>query len=465
MSLPSVASSALALVVVIAAGCASTSSASPTVDDRPAIPAAETGFIDVPPQRENGDPAPARLFYAFRAADEAPEQKPIFLLFNGGPGASTTSALLVWGTGPSRIVMLPDGSSSVQPNAASLTRFGNVLWVDERMTGFSYDLGGADKPCSFDVVADAEDYIRVLLGFVAKHPRLRDAKVGIIGESYGGVRATSIVHQMRHAGEAGGTRPEVATLVEEWLGAPPTPDAVTARFVGVALIQPLLLGRPQLEAQSAAAEALRAAHPPRPDPYDVRNQMTRPDPSGAFPPSVELAAIADPDGARALFGVDLAATPRLAPADRATAARVGDPTVVRSRSVLDEALTARLGELRSGDRYYDEIAMRCSSASLKDLPIDRAWSDDLLRSGIPLLVTDARYDIAIRSSFIFDVLAASGYRVSDAKPGWRILTTPKDAKEVAVRFPSYESGHMVTKTDGEKFADDFGVWLASGGRP
>lgn len=80
----------------------------------PPLPKAEAGFVDVPPQPTAAVSIPGRMFYAFHAADEHPETKPLFVLFNGGPHFATTAGLLPFGTAPYMIdITAPVGSTPV----------------------------------------------------------------------------------------------------------------------------------------------------------------------------------------------------------------------------------------------------------------------------------------------------------------------------------------------------------------
>ena len=43
--------------------------------------------------------SPARIWYVFQPADENPEDKPLFVFFNGGPGGATSAGLFSANTG------------------------------------------------------------------------------------------------------------------------------------------------------------------------------------------------------------------------------------------------------------------------------------------------------------------------------------------------------------------------------
>lgn len=409
------------------------------------IPAAETGFVDVPPQAK-GDPASGRMFYSFRAADERPEEKPLLVVFNGGPGDATSSLLTILGTGPYRVEFPTATTYRVSENAGSLTRFANVLWIDERNTGFSYATEEKTTSCVFDYAGDAEDYLRVVLSFVEAHPRLAAAKLGIVGESYGGVRASLMVYELVHD-EA------IRERVTTWLGVVPTKDSVAEKVMGVAYIQPLLLGAAQLDAQDAEAKAMRGTDPDV-NPYDIRTKMTAIADPSTFVSPLDLALR---DVSTQLFGVDLASTPRIGPADRKSAFRVATTDDYFTEKVFGDALAERLGALRKGDRYYDQFAQRCV-VDPTHVAVDPKWFEETLAT-VPIFMTDAKYDSVIRTHVVFDVLAQRGHAIdATSRPGYVLV----DGRPV--RFPSYEAGHIVPAAQPEAFSADVRAWLASGGR-
>src|SRR5688572_25299095 len=57
----------------------------------------EAGFLELPVLPVGAQSTP-RLFYSFQPADD-PDDAPVLLFVNGGPGAATSSILLPFGTG------------------------------------------------------------------------------------------------------------------------------------------------------------------------------------------------------------------------------------------------------------------------------------------------------------------------------------------------------------------------------
>ncbi|MCP4149626.1 MAG: S10 family peptidase [bacterium] len=147
----------------------------------------------------------ARLWYTFQAADQAPASKPLFVFFNGGPGAATSVALMSFNTGKRTVCSGEQtGECIIRDNPASWSQLGNLLYIDARQTGFSYSMipdhdnkesrYKSFSAKNFNCFFDAADFIRLLLEFYTRHPALRKNPVIIVGESYGGVRATVMLH-------------------------------------------------------------------------------------------------------------------------------------------------------------------------------------------------------------------------------------------------------------------------------
>ncbi|MDQ1256072.1 MAG: hypothetical protein QG656_668 [Candidatus Hydrogenedentes bacterium] len=204
----------------------------------------------------------ARFWHIFQIADEDPENKPLAIFFNGGPGSSSMD-LFSANTARNTLDPSRNGNLPVGPNPASWTSIANLLYIDARDTGFSYMLNGnaaidAVRDAEFGVqnfnpYLDAADFIRVLLRFYEDHPQLRDNPVYIVGESYGGIRATVMLHLILHYKEYGdGSRfyqdPALAEALQEhfeqvfwrYRGKTVPPDVIARQFSHQVLIQPLL---------------------------------------------------------------------------------------------------------------------------------------------------------------------------------------------------------------------------------
>jgi hypothetical protein len=170
------------------------------------VPVQQVGFIELEPARytaplegpEEMRSHRTRLFYSFIPAEEDAKSKPVFVFFNGGPGF-TSMLLFSFGTGPLTL-SADDWAAAPLVNTHSFTKLGNLLYIDARHAGFSYsttehpeleeERAAAVAVGSFNTAVDGADFVRVLLRVLRQQPALRNNPVVIVGESYGGTRAS-----------------------------------------------------------------------------------------------------------------------------------------------------------------------------------------------------------------------------------------------------------------------------------
>jgi hypothetical protein len=151
----------------------------------------------------------ARIFYTFQAARENPENKPVFVIFNGGPGAATTSNFFSMNTANYTLCkgFVPKGALNCK-NPYAWTDMANLLYIDAPNTGFSYNQDVNLGPCgnrggfdtyvtgrNFNPLIDAAQMVRAMLRAL-KATNVQKNQVVIVGESYGGVRATTMLHML-----------------------------------------------------------------------------------------------------------------------------------------------------------------------------------------------------------------------------------------------------------------------------
>ncbi len=204
----------------------------------------------------------ARVFYSFLAADRDPERKPLFVFFNGGPGSATSSGLMSMGTGRYTLDNRVDGGGDVYvANPSSWTRMGNLLYVDARETGFSYNLMDRVEDLAtrwrefnaqnYNTLFDAADVIRVVLRTLSARPELRANPVILVGESYGGDRASAMLHLLLNYADYGNGRemfqdPALSREIQdhfdavfpEYRGRIVPPGTIVRQFGHQVLIQP-----------------------------------------------------------------------------------------------------------------------------------------------------------------------------------------------------------------------------------
>ncbi len=249
-------------------------------EDIPALPLEfESGFIEIPKNSYTLDNAnlssgAARIWYNFQPADSDPADKPLFVFFNGGPGAAT---MLLFTYNTSK--MTGDQAYAdidVVENAFNWNRMGNLLYIDARMTGFSYGMTNNPsssternsyfKPANFNVYVDAADFIRVILGVLDRHPEIQSNKVVLVGESYGGTRATAILNILLNVRDyAAGNRnfydENLFAAIDSHfrkvypeMSADPHKEVIKQQFYATVMIQPLIAGEKQFQASGELLE-------------------------------------------------------------------------------------------------------------------------------------------------------------------------------------------------------------------
>ncbi|OAA36118.1 carboxypeptidase Y [Beauveria brongniartii RCEF 3172] len=122
------------------------------------------------------------LFFWFFESRDKPENKPIVIWLNGGPGASSMVGLFS-GIGP---CVLEDNSSSTSRNEDSWIKYANMLFIDQPAgVGFSALDSPARVPSSLEVAsADFGLFLDTFFGSI--FPGLAGQPLIIAGESFGG---------------------------------------------------------------------------------------------------------------------------------------------------------------------------------------------------------------------------------------------------------------------------------------
>jgi hypothetical protein len=390
----------------------------------------EMGFVEVDAQAEAGLEV-GHMFYVLFPADTEPETKPLFVVFNGGPGFPTSLGLLADGTGPARVA--DDGS--VVASTASFTTLGNVLYLDQRQTGFSYD----DPPSqqgTFTVQSDTLDFTRAIVRVLDRHAALQGAHVILVAESYGGMRAQLVLDTLLGYADKPVVRDELQrhfdAVFPATAGGIHARDEIARQFFAQVLIEPTVMGTLQENASHVPADQGCTA--------DTRLTTDR---CPYLPPPE---AIVDPDRSAVLFGGRLEDLPDVAGRHGARNGSHGDDATI---AAIESGLVARLGALDPGDAY---------------VALGPYFGDD--DSGAPAFVanlalvrtfiTHATYDGLVDSAAIAPALAAYGDPVSE-RPGWIDVTLASGPIEI--RFPTYAAGHVVTLSAGDQLRSDIAAWL------
>jgi len=455
----------------------------PEPEPEPARLEAEAGFLDIPAQPAGAD-YPARMFYSFRPAEIDPEGAPLLVLFNGGPGSPTTSHLMAYGTGPRTLRVDMEVGDAPIDNPARLSRFAHLLYLDARQAGLSYGIHPQGEQCAgaVDALLDAGDFTRALLDFLAERPALRDRRVVIVGESYGGARSATMLLLLQHyaappAPQAG--LPDFARL--PWLrervqahldqafperaGEAWAPEEVAAQFGWQVLIQPGFAGNVQRDFQQSyiLADPLLQGYP---HVWEGDLDVRVSDEEEARRNEIAERAVLDPDHFEALTGVAAAEVEGLGAEARAGGFR----TPYDDDTPADEGeLRALLGELEPGDSYWSTRARVCNVWT-GDVPNALAFLDLTRRTRA--FITRARYDTRVYTAalpgFFADVDQTLGVTTDQAprpgveRPGW-IHLVHATGERAEIRFPAYVAGHGVATTNAVELAGDVEVWLREAG--
>eukprot|EP00550_Attheya_septentrionalis_P004496 CAMPEP_0198285034 /NCGR_PEP_ID=MMETSP1449-20131203/4348_1 /TAXON_ID=420275 /ORGANISM="Attheya septentrionalis, Strain CCMP2084" /LENGTH=554 /DNA_ID=CAMNT_0043982271 /DNA_START=44 /DNA_END=1708 /DNA_ORIENTATION=+ len=163
-----------------------------------------SGYMDISGSKYDPEGDDKHLFFWFfekRASTKASDVKdddddktPLIVWLTGGPGCSSTLALLTE-NGPCSVT---DDGKSTEVNPYSWTETAHVLWLDQPAgVGFSY---GTQNDSNEDMVG--EDAYYFLQAFYKTHPEYASNPLFIVGESYGGHYAPAIANRVYRGNQA-----------------------------------------------------------------------------------------------------------------------------------------------------------------------------------------------------------------------------------------------------------------------
>ena len=437
-------------------------------------PGDEAGFVELAPRQvsiaDRAVPlaATSKIFYNFRTADSEAEDKPLIVLFNG----FASDVVRAFGTGPTTVA----AGGGVEKNPNSLTRFANLLYIEPRQAGFSYDVVEGTAPtaeeCSQDVFSeyvDAADVLLATLRFLKGHPSLR-GPVYWMGESYAGVRITWIVAYVRGA----------------WALAPYQDDALSAALAelprerllgGQILLQPWLVGSAHTTAIQAACQdpgLLAAVRASVADPCGTADACKCADEFGRSSYNYALtkteqdarifaadAAQVSPELAKDLYGARFEDIPGLNSRERQRGFKC---SVADGETPDQSALSALLGALPSGQSYNLAYSPLTTGKGSNDPDwrrktlVGTAFLENA--QTVDALITDGVRDLVVPELALGSALrAVSGTTTVTETPSEILLGTATRTRSIAIRHYA-NSGHMITMMDPEAFADDLRAWLA-----
>lgn len=162
-----------------------------------------SGYMDITGSQYDADGENKHLFFWFfekrttsqlenanasNAKVQDAKDIPIILWLTGGPGCSSTLALL-FENGPCKVT--PDGQSTTV-NPYSWTEAAHVLWLDQPAgVGYSY---GKENDYNEEMIS--EDAYYFLQEFYKEHPEYSENPLTVVGESYGGHYAPAVAHKV-----------------------------------------------------------------------------------------------------------------------------------------------------------------------------------------------------------------------------------------------------------------------------
>jgi hypothetical protein len=475
--------------------------AGPEIWDGPSI-VSRAGFVEIEPinytrHTVQKTSSSARLFYSFRPADADPHLAPTFVFFNGGPGYGTSLGLMARGTGPMTVGM-PEDEAALVSNPWSWSQLGNLLYIDTRQAGFSYSTLPdpsnyaarlfENNDTNFNDYLDAADLVRVMLRVLASTPGVQDNPIVLVGESYGGVRATMMLEFLLD-------HENLRTAT--WYGDATLADEIAAHYAAVGqnyadprdqfpaqvLIQPFIAGTQFAEQATTiclpGSKELRVAEEnglwcERLDYYrDVYNI----DEAEGWSASLDVIAgehIASISSLQSLLGVEPTQIAGLGAAERTGAFRLENTGETTPQPGFEDAL----GVLQTWDHYHVASNLASFNADVYDNPYPCVYFSRVV-SRVATFVTDADADFIVDtpalpatmmacqqllgSPFVDSVVASHDPEVGEARPGhWTVTfneNSPDGAGQRKVRWPTYAAGHMVAVTQPQQLFEDVREFL------
>jgi hypothetical protein len=444
----------------------------------PSVPL-EAGFLVVAPRTVTVHgasvdiAAEARLFYNLRPADDAPATKPIIFLSNGFADDIVRS----YGTGPTTVV---DGGAVVA-NPTSFTQYANLVYIEPRQAGYSYDVVTGRTPdatdCAPDIFneyVDAADYLFAALAFLDTHPALT-GPVYWLGESYAGVRLTWLLAYLRNRWDlAPYTDPTLAAKVA-------ATTRTTSLFAGQILLESWLAGGAHTAAISAECSdpiELTAVTASVGVPCAGSDACACTDANDRslydFASTVDLETTREnaadsahivPSLAEALLGTPLTSIALLAQSERAQGFKCTPPD---DTVPAEDAIVAALGPLPAGQAYYVPYSPLLPGKENESTTLDWQTEDlegvafvDNLRD-VPAFLTRGALDLVVPTLALAPALRTIvGESAIDASSPTRLGVIYRDGERFISIFAYPNAGHMISMLEPAQLSSDLQGWLST----
>ena len=161
---------------------------------------AHVGFMPI--RNATSGASEGHLFYVYYAKSGVTDKakRPLWFLFNGGPGAATIW-LHMGAFGPRRVVtpdaaFAPPAPYQLVDNASSLIDVTDLVFVDPIGTGFSKPVGRGRGADFWGLDEDAASIAQFAYAYVSRTGRWNSPKY-LIGESYGTTRSAVLVNRLQ----------------------------------------------------------------------------------------------------------------------------------------------------------------------------------------------------------------------------------------------------------------------------
>jgi len=422
-----------------------------------------------------------RVWYSFHPASVTPEDKPLAVFFNGGPGSATSAYLFSFNTGPYTLDPSQVGSGQIVSNPNNWAQFANLLHVDAPGTGFSYPMsldGGSKPSVGIDLDRDAASLIRVVVRFLDRHPSLQANPVILVGESYGGTRAALMLdHLFNYQSLTTSTATyQDAALYNDLTAhfglvfpqdnpATLSPAKVASQFGHQVLIQPVVAGSAQWNLNTPDASVC---------PLVQHDNYQCDQPTGWLDQNALLAAthLTTVATLHQALGVDPTTIEWLHARARTRAYGRSDGTLVSTPE-----MTTSFGTLGTDDNYFlvlnhaVELGYGTGSRWWTDPTIGVSFLNDLVY--VDTFITNAKLDMVVWTPAIATALRSytgvassvmdSSARTGITRPGWIEVNfvhgVIPDPTSREIRFPLYPTaGHTVTARAPTELLADVMQW-------
>ena len=174
----------LSIFLITSIYCSVESDAVKTIPDYSFRGRLYSGYLDVSNVK--------KFHYMFNLAYEDPENKPLVLWLNGGPGCSSLDG---WANehGPMHL----DEQGKFQMNEYTWIKAANMLYLESPGdVGFSYIDSKLDYELYTDDNTTAADNLNALIDFFKKFPTMKNKDFYISGESYGGIYVPILAYKV-----------------------------------------------------------------------------------------------------------------------------------------------------------------------------------------------------------------------------------------------------------------------------